>query len=116
MLDLLIRGITVDCLLGSAKWWTGSSFLFDKDIPQHTPICEVREDLYSFELKKSANCEMKDSIVILLSIHNNSLFDRIFKISNDYTKLICVTRFLFRFIHNSKFSKVRKTGPLTYSE
>ncbi|GBN42013.1 hypothetical protein AVEN_272945-1, partial [Araneus ventricosus] len=36
--DLLARGISVDCLLGSAKWWTVPSFLFDKDIPHHTPI------------------------------------------------------------------------------
>ncbi|GBO45920.1 hypothetical protein AVEN_270043-1 [Araneus ventricosus] len=72
--------------------------------------------MYSSEFKKSANCELKDSIVTLMSIHDNSLFDRILKISNDYTKLIRVTSFIFRFIHNSIFSKVRKTGPLTYSE
>ncbi|GBM20078.1 hypothetical protein AVEN_268405-1 [Araneus ventricosus] len=114
--DLLTRGISVDCLLGSAKWWTGPSFLFDKDILHHTPTCEVPEDMYSSELKKSANCELKDSIVTLMYIHDNSLFVRILKISNDYTKLLRVTSFIFRFIHNSRFSKVRKTGPLTYSE
>ncbi|GBN08204.1 hypothetical protein AVEN_220872-1 [Araneus ventricosus] len=50
--DILTRGISVDCLLGNVEWWTGLSFLFDKDIPHHAPICEVPEDTHSSELKK----------------------------------------------------------------
>ncbi|CAL1284380.1 unnamed protein product, partial [Larinioides sclopetarius] len=51
-----------------------------------------------------------------MSINDNSLFDRILKISNDNLKLIRITSFLFRFINNVRFPKLKNTGPLSYLE
>nr|XP_042897354.1 uncharacterized protein LOC122269252 [Parasteatoda tepidariorum] len=109
--DMLSRGVTVDVLLGSAKWWSGPDFL-KENIPDAYEEQTVHEEEYQVELKK--NCD--SHLVTLISIDNASLFEKILTLSNNYTKIIHVLSFLFRFIYNCKNPDARKIGPLLVSE
>ncbi|GFX43731.1 hypothetical protein TNCV_4110111 [Trichonephila clavipes] len=59
--------------------------------------------------------ELKNANVLLTSC-KFSLIDDLSKRSNNYTKLLHILSYIFRFLHNSRNPSVKRSGQLDYSE
>jgi len=97
--DLLSRGLAADKLRNSELWWHGPSFL-SKNVsewPQTRGAAETRI------AEVSADCCM------INQVHSteSSIFAK---------RLIRITAYCRRFIHNCKNTKQHKTGPITATE
>lgn len=110
--DILSRGSDVDKLLQPNDWWTGPRFLqIDDQVDSATPLVPDSEE-YSCELKPDV-----DISHTYLNIQNtNDTMDKIINCSNNYSKLIRVLCFIYRFLTNSQRVKIKKTGPLDNEE
>ncbi|GFQ96893.1 hypothetical protein TNCT_560351 [Trichonephila clavata] len=60
--------------------------------------------------------ELKPPADVLLTSCKFSLFEDISKCSNNYTKLLHILRYIFRFIKNCRNPSVKSSGQLDYSE
>ncbi|GFX74685.1 uncharacterized protein TNCV_3121151 [Trichonephila clavipes] len=106
--DLISRGLNASDIFSKQLWWHGSDFL--REELEANPIDFERITSDSDYLK-----ELKPANVLLTSC-TCSLIDDLSKSSNNYTKLLHILSYIFRFLHNSRNPSVKRSGQLDYSE
>ncbi|XP_035233319.1 uncharacterized protein LOC118205140 [Stegodyphus dumicola] len=107
--DMISRGLEVKALAACELWWKGPDISkLNLPIPQtlQTPISST-DKLYRDELKTVSK--------VTLSLNNDSFFDNLLNISNNFHKLIRILAFIFRFCRRCKSPKTH-TGELTSEE
>ncbi|GFW27423.1 uncharacterized protein TNCV_591151 [Trichonephila clavipes] len=107
--DLISRGLNASDISSKQLWWYGPDFL--KEDLEVNPIVFERITPDSDYLK-----ELKQSTDVLLTSCKFSLIDDLSKRSNNYTKLLNILSYIFRFLHNSRNPSVKRSGQLDYSE
>ncbi|GFU27558.1 integrase catalytic domain-containing protein [Trichonephila clavipes] len=106
--DLISRGLNASDISSKQLWWHGPDFL--REELEANPIDFERITSDSDYLK-----ELKPANVLLTSC-KFSLIDDLSKRSNNYTKLLHILSYIFRFLHNSRNPSVKRSGQLDYSE
>ncbi|GFW97257.1 uncharacterized protein TNCV_4784711 [Trichonephila clavipes] len=106
--DLISRGLNAADISSKQLWWHGPDFLREEF--EANPIDFERITSDSDYLK-----ELKPANVLLTSC-KFSLIDDLSKRSNNYTKLLHILSYIFRFLHNSRNPSVKRSGQLDYSE
>ncbi|GFW22788.1 integrase catalytic domain-containing protein [Trichonephila clavipes] len=106
--DLLSRGLNASDISSKQLWWHGPDFL--REELEANPVDFERITSDSDYLK-----ELKPANVLLTSC-KFSLIDDLSKRSNNYTKLLHILSYIFRFLHNSRNPSVKRSGQLDYSE
>ncbi|GFT87924.1 uncharacterized protein TNCV_800171 [Trichonephila clavipes] len=106
--DLISRGVNASDISSKQLWWHGPDFLREEF--EANPIDFERITSDSDYLK-----ELKPANVLLTSC-KFSLIDDLSKRSNNYTKLLHILSYIFRFLHNSRNPSVKRSGQLDYSE
>ncbi|GFT16781.1 integrase catalytic domain-containing protein [Trichonephila clavipes] len=106
--DLISRGLNASDISSKQIWWHGPDFL--REELEANPIDFERITSDSDYLK-----ELKPANVLLTSC-KFSLIDDLSKRSNNYTKLLHILSYIFRFLHNSRNPSVKRSGQLDYSE
>ncbi|GFU93068.1 uncharacterized protein TNCV_2900531 [Trichonephila clavipes] len=106
--DLISRGLNASDISSKQLWWHGPDFL--REELEANPIDFERITSDSDYLK-----ELKPANVLLTSC-KFSLIDDLSKRSNNYTKLLHILSYIFRFLHNSRNPSVKRSGLLDYSE
>ncbi|GFU44951.1 uncharacterized protein TNCV_4234761 [Trichonephila clavipes] len=106
--DLISRGLNASDISSKQLWWHGPDFL--REELEANPIDFERITSDSDYLK-----ELKPANVLLTSC-KFSLIDDLSKSSNNYTKLLHIFSYIFRFLHNSRNPSVKRSGQLDYSE
>ncbi|GFT75661.1 integrase catalytic domain-containing protein [Trichonephila clavipes] len=105
--DLVSRGLSVSDLINSPLWWKGPdpSIFTNDELLENINDCEVKKE---FKIPPSKN--------LLLSSEFN-LCNHIISITNNYSRLIHVISFIFRFLLNARSSKNKRvSGPLSLKE
>ncbi|GFU92574.1 integrase catalytic domain-containing protein [Trichonephila clavipes] len=102
--DIISRGVHPEELSSLTLWWNGPQHL---DIPEQfiDPSITSSDELYMSELKKQSD-------INLISILDSNFENELLNITNNYTKLIRIFSYIFRFLHNVKNTS-RLSGPLT---
>ncbi|GFY02115.1 integrase catalytic domain-containing protein [Trichonephila clavipes] len=106
--DLISRGLNASDISSKQLWWHGSDIL--REELEANPIDFERITSDSDYLK-----ELKPANVLLTSC-KFSLIDDLSKRSNNYTKLLHILSYIFRFLHNSRNPIVKRSGQLDYRE
>ncbi|GFU74061.1 uncharacterized protein TNCV_1641851 [Trichonephila clavipes] len=106
--DLISRGLNASDISSKQHWWHGPDFL--REELEANPIDFERITSDSDYLK-----ELKPANVLLTSC-KFSLIDDLSKRSNNYTKLLHILSYIFRFLHNSRNPSVKRSCQLDYSE
>ncbi|GFV84845.1 integrase catalytic domain-containing protein [Trichonephila clavipes] len=106
--DLISRGLNASDISSKQLWGHGADFLREEF--EANPIDFERITSDSDYLK-----ELKPANVLLTSC-KFSLIDDLSKRSNNYTKLLNILSYIFRFLHNSRNPSVKRSGQLDYSE
>ncbi|GFW87487.1 integrase catalytic domain-containing protein [Trichonephila clavipes] len=106
--DLISRGLNASDISSKQLWWHGPDFL--REELEANPIDFERITSDSDYLK-----ELKPANVLLTSC-KFSLIDDLSKRSNNYTKFLHIFSYIFRFLHNSRNTSVKRSGQLDYSE
>ncbi|GFT72682.1 uncharacterized protein TNCV_755871 [Trichonephila clavipes] len=106
--NLISRGLNASDISSKQLWWHGPDFL--REELEANPIDFERITSDSDYLK-----ELKPANVLLTSC-KFSLIDDLSKRSNNYTKLLHVLSYIFRFLHNSRNPSVKRSGQLDYRE
>ncbi|GFX22204.1 uncharacterized protein TNCV_2950501 [Trichonephila clavipes] len=106
--DLISRGLNASDISSKQLWWHGSDFL--REELEANPIDFERITSESDYIK-----ELKPANVLLTSC-KFTLIDDLSKRSNNYTKLLHILSYIFRFLHNSRNPSVKRSGQLDYSE
>ncbi|GFU91091.1 uncharacterized protein TNCV_4924221 [Trichonephila clavipes] len=106
--DLISRGLNVSDISSKQLWWHGPDFL--REELEANPIDFERITSDSDYLK-----ELKPANVLLTSC-KFSLIDDLSKRSINYTKLLHILSYIFKFLHNSRNPSVKRSGQLDYSE
>ncbi|GFT32279.1 integrase catalytic domain-containing protein [Trichonephila clavipes] len=106
--NLISRELNASDISFKQLWWHGPDFL--REELEANPIDFERITADSDYLK-----ELKPANVLLTSC-KFSLIDDLSKRSNNYTKLLHILSYIFRFLHNSRNPSVKRSGQLNYSE
>ncbi|XP_064470382.1 uncharacterized protein LOC135385136 [Ornithodoros turicata] len=101
--DFLTRGIKGHELRDCEVWWKGPRWLSQPDLWPHTAFPDHTE----------GDEECLDAQVALVSCTTHLLSPERFSSAN---RLLRVTAWILRYVHNSKRSNVKKTGPLSTEE
>ncbi|GFQ80404.1 uncharacterized protein TNCT_568481 [Trichonephila clavata] len=109
--DLISRGLNASNFSSKRLWRYGPDFL--KEERNVNPIV--------FEMKTSDSDylyikELKPPAGVLLTSCKFSLIDDLLKCSDNYTKLLHILSYIFRFIKNCRNASVKSSGQLDYSE
>ncbi|GBN51096.1 hypothetical protein AVEN_131198-1 [Araneus ventricosus] len=107
--DIISRGMTPQQLRDDSLWWNGPQFLQQVTVELSDTDDIPTDDDYLHELKR----ESDKTLVLSL---DSTFLDSLLSISNNYSKLIRVVSFLFRFANNSRNSNSKLDGPLTTME
>ncbi|KAF8763220.1 hypothetical protein HNY73_021423 [Argiope bruennichi] len=85
-------------------WWNGPSFLSSSSCPNFNDDPGVSDDEYLLEVKRTArNSELNNDPMINLSICNTpSFLQCILDISNNFSKIVRILSYVFRFVKNLK--------------
>ncbi|XP_071033033.1 uncharacterized protein [Parasteatoda tepidariorum] len=107
--DIISRGLDPDKLSQCRLWFEGPNFLCNSEYPNRDIPSRVIEDEFSNEFKPSSdfNCFISD---------NSNFLDNFLEISNNYSKLIRVLSFVYRFIDNCRSTYDTSTGSLSPDE
>ncbi|GFT22599.1 integrase catalytic domain-containing protein [Trichonephila clavipes] len=106
--DLISRGLNASDISSKQLWWHGPDFL--REELEANPIDFERITSDSDYLK-----ELKPAKVLLTSCKFSRIGD-LSNCSNNYTKLLHILSYIFRFLHNSRNPSVKRSGQLDYSE
>ncbi|GFV83474.1 uncharacterized protein TNCV_982371 [Trichonephila clavipes] len=106
--DLISRGLNASDISSKQLWWHDPDFL--REELEANPIDFERITSDSDYLK-----ELKPANVLLTSC-KFSLIDDLSKRSNNYTKLLHILSYIFRFLHNSRNPSLKRSGQLYYIE
>ncbi|GBM66014.1 hypothetical protein AVEN_39181-1 [Araneus ventricosus] len=107
--DIISRGMTPQQLMDNSLWWNGPQFLQQVTVELSDKNDIPTDDDYLHELKR----ESDKTLALTL---DSTFLDALLSISNNYSKLIRVVSFLFRFVNNSRNPKSKLDGPLTTME
>ena len=110
--DLLTRGITTQQLLSSQLWSQGPHWLTSKSKwPKWSPTSVLHLQLVDCEDTDTTQDDLcaTDNITGIHNVVDISHYSRI-------SKLLAVTSYVLRFIHNVRRQQSKLTGPLTVSE
>ena len=110
--DLLTRGITTQQLLSSQLWSQGPHWLTSKsEWPKWSPTSVLHLQLVDCEDTDTTQDDLcaTDNITGIHNVVDISHYSRI-------SKLLAVTSYVLRFIHNVCRQQSKLTGPLTVSE
>ncbi|GBO18357.1 hypothetical protein AVEN_261924-1, partial [Araneus ventricosus] len=107
--DIISRGMTPQQLMDNSLWWNGPQFLQQVTVVLSDKNDIPTDDDYLHELKR----ESDKTLALTL---DSTFLDSLLSISNNYSKLIRVVSFLFRFVNNSRNPKSKLDGPLTTME
>ncbi|GBN79082.1 hypothetical protein AVEN_110597-1 [Araneus ventricosus] len=101
--------MTPQQLMDKSLWWNGPQFLQQVTVELSDENGISTEDDYLLVLKR----ESDKSLALTL---DSTFLDSLLSISNNYSKLIRVISFLFKFANISRNPKSRPDGPLTTME
>lgn len=104
--DLISRGLDPEKLCQSKLWFEGPTFLCSSEYPNRDIPSRVIEDEFSIEFKQTSdsNCLISDT---------NDFLDNFLKISNNYSKIIRILSYVFRFIQNCQRKHEKSTGSIS---
>ncbi|GBN44277.1 hypothetical protein AVEN_211376-1 [Araneus ventricosus] len=113
--DIISRGLTINELKSSKIWWQGPSWLIENK--NNWPEFSKPND-HSNVTKNKENLELKKSVVIKsTTVSENQIEEDLIKRYSSFSKLIRVTAWCLRFLHNCKLtSKNRKKDHLSVFE
>lgn len=104
--DIASRGCDARTLL-KMRWWEGPDWL-------RLPIsCWPRSEMLVDE--QQVNLETKNTVINTVT-STDSLLDRLQIYFSKYTKIVRMTAWVLRFLHNIKHVNNKKKGEITYSE
>ncbi|GBN81664.1 hypothetical protein AVEN_90378-1, partial [Araneus ventricosus] len=88
--DLISRGCNADELLKNGMWFSGPDLQTD----------ELEDN--QFIPDPTYVDELKCAVTLICNGYNSEFYDELFNRTNNFTKLIRIVRFIFRFINNTK--------------
>ncbi|GFS66528.1 retrovirus-related Pol polyprotein from transposon RE1 [Trichonephila clavipes] len=106
--DLISRGLNASDISSKQLRWHGPDFLREELEANQIDFERITSDSDYLKELKPAN--------VLLTSCKFSLIDDLSKRSNNYTKLLHILSYTFRFLQNSRNSSVKRSGQLDYSE
>ena len=108
--DLLTRGLSAAQLRSSTLWTCGPDWLLDRSTwPTWTPTSALHLQAESEDSPTPLVQQTEDSTPCSLSIIDTSRYSNIYR-------LLAVTAYVFRFVHNLRKEQHRVSGPLLSSE
>ncbi|XP_042912542.1 uncharacterized protein [Parasteatoda tepidariorum] len=107
--DIISRGFDPDKLSQCRLWFEEPNFLCNNEYPNRDIPSRVIENEFSNEFKPSSdfNCFISD---------NSNFLDNFLEVSNNYSKLIRVLSFVYRFIDNCRSTYDTSSGSLSPDE
>ncbi|GFW43364.1 reverse transcriptase domain-containing protein [Trichonephila clavipes] len=106
--DLKSRGLNASDISSKQLRWHDPDFLREELDANPIDFESITSDSDYLKELKPAN--------VLLTSCKFSLIDDISKRSNNYTKLLHILSYVFRFLHNSRTPSFKRSGQLDYSE
>ncbi|GFV86492.1 uncharacterized protein TNCV_2156851 [Trichonephila clavipes] len=110
--DLISRGLNASDISSKQLGWHGPDFLREELEANPIDFERITSDSDYLKELKPANVLLtscKFSLIDDLSKHTHTR-------SNNYTKLLHILSYIFRFLHNSRNPSVKRSGQLDYSE
>lgn len=122
--DMLTRGSSFSEFSNNTMWWRGPSFLHsDCDFEETDESCDVPEEHYDKELKTSelnyavtTDCSSDSKVFMVSELNNSEMLKCLLNCSNNFSKIVRILSFIFRFINNSRFPADKKLGNLKGKE
>ncbi|GBO41698.1 hypothetical protein AVEN_214366-1 [Araneus ventricosus] len=110
--DKLTRGLSIHALVQDDVWWHGPDWLTSQNLSSNNSAdSEINETDIADELTKNY------VPVMTVTEHcRNDFIDNLLSITNDYTKLIRIISYVFRFAANCSFPESKKFGPVKADE
>ncbi|GBM42553.1 hypothetical protein AVEN_140270-1 [Araneus ventricosus] len=110
--DKLTRGLSIHALVQDDVWWHGPDWLTSQNLSfNNSADSEINETDIADELTKNY------VPVMTVTEHcRNDFIDNLLSITNDYTKLIRIISYVFRFAANCRFPESKKFGPVKAAE
>ncbi|GBM05515.1 hypothetical protein AVEN_151054-1, partial [Araneus ventricosus] len=110
--DKLSRGFSIHALVQDDVWWHGPDWLTSQNLSfSNSADSEINETDIADELTKNY------VPVMTVTEHcRNDFIDNLLSITNDYTKLIRIISYVFRFADNCRFPESKKFGPVKADE
>ncbi|GFV99964.1 integrase catalytic domain-containing protein [Trichonephila clavipes] len=114
--DFLSHGLSADCLVSNARWWTGAEFLSDSEFPKNFQQVVPELDYLTEHEKQTVIQERKtlpeadrSEETVLQNSDSSSILDELLELSNNYFKVINILSYIFKFNYNSR-NKSKKMG------
>ncbi|GBM64240.1 hypothetical protein AVEN_167265-1 [Araneus ventricosus] len=110
--DKSTRGLSIHVLVQDDVWWHGPDWLTSQNLSfNNSADSEINETDIADELTKNY------VPVMTVTEHcRNDFIDNLLSITNDYTKLIRIISYVFRFTANCRFPESKKFGPVKADE
>ncbi|GBM78472.1 hypothetical protein AVEN_81536-1 [Araneus ventricosus] len=110
--DKLTLGLSIHVLVQDDVWWHGPDWLTSQNLSfNNSADSEINETDIADELTKNY------VPVMTVTEHcRNDFIDNLLSITNDYTKLIRIISYVFRFAANCRVPESKKFGPLKADE
>ncbi|GBL82661.1 hypothetical protein AVEN_176041-1 [Araneus ventricosus] len=110
--DKLTRGLSIHVWVQDDVWWHGPDWLTSQNLSFNDPAdSEINETDIADEHTKNY------VPVMTVTEHcRNDFIDNLLSITNDYTKLIRIISYVFRFAASCRFPESKKFGPVKADE
>ncbi|GBN56675.1 hypothetical protein AVEN_110041-1 [Araneus ventricosus] len=110
--DKLTRRLSIHVLVQDDVWWHGPDWLTSQNLSfNKSADSEINETDIADELTKNYV-----PVMIVTEHCRNDFIDNLLSITNDYTKLIPIISYVFRFAANCRFPESKKFGPVKADE
>ncbi|GBN42204.1 hypothetical protein AVEN_226624-1 [Araneus ventricosus] len=110
--DKLTRGLSIHALVQDDVWWHGPDWLTSQNLSfNNSADSEINETDIADELTKNYF-----PVMTVTEYCRNDFIDNLLSITNDYTKLIRIISYVFRFAANCRFPESKKFGPVKADE
>ncbi|GBM98124.1 hypothetical protein AVEN_229767-1 [Araneus ventricosus] len=110
--DKLTREFSIHVLVKDDVWWHGPEWLTSQNLSfNNSADSEINETDIADELTKNYV-----PVMTVTEHYRNDVIDNLLSITNDYTKLIRIISYVFRFAANCRFPESKKFGPVKADE
>ncbi|GBN83642.1 hypothetical protein AVEN_43494-1 [Araneus ventricosus] len=110
--DKLTRGLSIHVLMQDVVWWHRPDWLTSQNLSfNNSADSEINETDIADELTKNY-----DPVMTVTEHYRNEFIDNLLSITNDYTKLIRIISYVFRFAANCRFPESNKFRPVKADE